>query len=486
MRILNPDALNSHGNIAGRRVILEILEAGMQAADPYANACKLIRVEGNRLIVGNRDFEPVGDPRSGDEVFDLDKVGRIFVVGAGKGMQYAAKAFEDILGDRLTGGHIVAKHGDEHLLSRIGVTYGAHPVPDEGCAEGCRRILEICDGLQPEDLVFTIIGNGVSSLLTLPVPGIPMADVSRMTYQMQIERGVPTGDLNMIRNHIDLMKSGRISRHILPATAVHIVCVDPSSYDQLMYRNLWLHTLPDCTTFADAIKALHKWDAADVVPESIRSFLLRADPEHETVKADGFADMRFRMFGIMPSKLGPLPVARAKAAELGFTPHTLAGFLSAEAREAGYTIAAIALSCERMGTPFEPPCALFTTGELLVTVGDEDGIGGRNQEYTLAAAFKIAGSKHVVFGAIDTDGTDGPGSQFSPDGGTIPCLAGGVTDGQTLAEAKTAGIDLYSELKRHNTSPALWKLGSGINATHNISIGDLGVVLVTGRSSRKE
>jgi glycerate 2-kinase len=482
MRILNLDALTSHGNIEGRRAMLEILEAGLEAADPYLNARKLIRLEGNRLIVGNRDFEPEGDPDSGEVVFDLDKVGRIFVVGAGKGMQYAAKAFEDILGDRLAGGHIVAKHGDEHLLSRIGVTYGGHPVPDEGCAEGCRRILEICADLQPEDLVFTVIGNGVSSLLTLPVPGVSMADVNRMTYQMQIERGVPTGDLNMIRNHIDLMKSGRISRHIQPATAVHIVCVDPSTYDQLMYHNLWLHTLPDCTTFADALRVLDKWGATDVIPESILSFLRKADPAHETVKAAGFAGMRYRIFGIMPNKLGHLPAAKAKAADLGFRPYTLAGFLSAEAREAGYTVAAIALTCERQGVPFEPPCALFTTGELLVTVGDEDGIGGRNQEYVLAAAFKIAGSKHVLFGAVDTDGTDGPGGQFAQNGHAIPCLAGGVVDGQTIAEAKAAGVDAYVELNRHNTSSALWKLGSGINATHNISIGDLGVVLITGRS----
>jgi len=482
MRILNSEALVRHGNVEGRRALVQILEAGLQAADPYANARKLIRIEGNRLIVGGRDFEPADDPDTGDAVFELDKIGRIFVIGAGKGMQYAAKAFEDILGDRLAGGHIIAKHGDEHVLTRIGVTYGAHPVPDDGCAEGCRRILEICADLRPDDLVFTVIGNGVSSLLTLPVPGVPMADVSRMTYQMQIERGVPTGDLNTIRNHIDLMKSGRISRHIQPATAIHIICVDPSSYDQLMHRNVWLHTLPDCTTFADALKVLDKWDATDVIPESIVTFLRRADPAHETVKADEFAGMRFRIFGIMPNKLGPVPAAKAKAAELGYRPHTLASSLGAEAREAGYTIAAIALTCERQGVPFEPPCALFTSGELLVTVGDEDGIGGRNQEYCLAAALRIAGSKHVLFGAVDTDGTDGPGTQFSQNGVEIPCLAGAIVDGQTLAEAQAAGIDAYAELRRHNTSPVLWRLGSGVHATHNISVGDLGVVLITGRS----
>ena len=62
-----------------------------------------------------------------------------------------------------------------------------------------------------------------------------------------------------------------------------------------------------------------------------------------------------------------------------------------------------------------------------------------------------------------------------------PCLAGGIVDGFTLAEAEEAGINISAELKKHNTSPALWKLKSGILATPNISLLDLTVILVLGR-----
>ena len=84
-RILNMEALTSHGNIAGRKAVAAILEAGFQASDPYYNTLKLIRVEGNKLIVGNKAFEPVGSPKTGDEVFDLTKIKHIYVFGAGKG-----------------------------------------------------------------------------------------------------------------------------------------------------------------------------------------------------------------------------------------------------------------------------------------------------------------------------------------------------------------------------------------------------------------
>ena len=59
-----------------------------------------------------------------------------------------------------------------------------------------------------------------------------------------------------------------------------------------------------------------------------------------------------------------------------------------------------------------------------------------------------------------------------------PCLAGGIVDGETLAEAKRAGVDLREALRRHDTSPALWMLGSGVLATHSISLLDLRVTLI--------
>jgi glycerate 2-kinase len=483
-RILNMQALCSDSNALGRKAVLEILEAGLQAGDPYNNTLKLLRVHDGKLIIGNPDFEPHGTPTPGNEVYDLSQTGRIYVFGAGKGVQRVAKAIEEVLGDRLTGGHVIGKHGDEIILDKVGVTLGGHPVPDEYCALGCQRIREMCQGLRPEDLVFTIAANGVSSLLTLPALGVSMADVQKTTYMMQIERGVPTGDLNPIRNHLDLMKGGRISRYIQPASAIHILAIDPGDHDQLMHRNLWLHTLPDCTTYADAVAMFEKWNAWDAAPAAVREYLLKADPAQETVKFEEFQRMRFRIFGVMPSHLGVVPTARAKAAELGFRPYTLSTFLSAEAGQAGLVVASIASTIEREGQPFEPPCALFSSGELLVTVGNEDGVGGRNQEYALSAALRIAGSQNIVIGGVDTDGTDGPGGTFADDAGEIRCLAGGIVDGQTVAQARAADVDIVANLRRHNTSSALWKLNSGIAATQNISLGDLDVALIMGRADR--
>jgi len=491
VRIQNADSLTSHGNVKGKRDMVDILEAGLVAADPYENTRRLIRRDKDRLIVGRREFEPQGTPKSGDEILDLSRIEDIYVFGAGKGCQRVAKAIEDKIGDRLSGGHIIDKRGHGRTLERIEVTLGGHPAPYEDNRRGCERIMEMAETLTERDLVFTIVCNGVSSLLTMPVPGVSIEDLRKTTYLMQIDRGAPTTDLNPIRNHLDMMKGGRLSKHIHPAKMIHILAYDPGSYDQLMHKNLWLHTLPDCTTFEDAREMLNRWDAWDEAPDPVRRHLEDSDPEYETVKADEFEQMNFRIFGVMPWRNGMVSAAMRRAEELGYRtirlvdriPKTPIRFgLRVEASEAGIVMGTIAMTIEAIGQPFEPPCALFTSGELLVTVGKAKGVGGRNQEFALSAALRIAGSRNVVVGSVDTDGTDGPGTQFHNYGGEMPCLAGGIVDGETILAAERAGIDIHEELKNHNSTFTLWKLKSGVVATPNISLGDLGVILVLDRS----
>ncbi len=485
-RILNANEL-THGD-ENRRALLEILEAGLQASDPYHNTLRLLDLNGSILKVGCPEFEPVSSPRIGYEIFDLSQIDRIFVFGAGKGIQRVAQAIEDTLGDRLTGGHIIDKKGYPIILNKIGVTLGAHPIPDQDNVLGALKIRDIAAGLTERDLVFTCVGNGVSALLTLPPPGIKIEDIRDITYLMQIEHGASTGDLNLIRNSLDMMKSGRISHFFRKCHTIHILAIEPGIYDQLIHHNLWLHTLPDeYTTYDKAVSVLKQWNVWDRVSTRVQEFLLKGDPDFAPLRAAEFEKMNSRIFGVMPGykHTAKFPPAIIKAKDLGFNPVILTeDAMGIEASQAGKFIAAIARTIERIGQPISPPCAIFSGGEMVVTVGQEKGIGGRNQEFTIAAALGIAGSKNIVIGSVDTDGTDGPGQQLhhGPDG--MPaCFAGGIVDGTTVVKAANSGIDLAKELIKHNTSYPLWKLNSGIITTPNISLNDLTVVLVSDRNS---
>lgn len=486
MHIRNALSLVSHGNSVGRKSVVAILEAGLQAADPYNNTRQLIHIDGSKLTVGGRDFVVPEDPNGDQEIYDLSRIGRIYVLGAAKGVQRIAKAIEDALGDRLTGGHVIAKKGDEKLLGRIEVTEGGHPLPDDECLKGSERILQLAKNAEEGDLVFTISGNGGSSLMTLPPEGITLADVREITYLMQIERGAPTSDLNIVRNHIDLLKAGRLSEQIYPATMIHILAWDlsgtaPINYEQLLTRNVWLHALPDNSTFGDAISVLKKWNLWKETPISIRRHLETADDRYETPKKENFDKMSFRIFTVLPRR-ALIEGARKGGMKLQLSSYVLTDLLQAEAKEAGKMIAQIARCIELNGEPFKPPCALITGGEMRVTVGKEKGIGGRNQEFVLSAALEIAGSKNIVIGALDSDGTDGPGDQFNEHAGLGPCLAGGVADGCTVVRAENRKLDIVQELKRHNSSHVFHMLDDGIIASEGISLDDFSVTIVLNRT----
>lgn len=490
MRILNYNDLISQGNIEGRKIAVEILEAAMEASDPYYNTQKLIKIEDDILYIGNKDFEANEDTRTGIETYKRGELDRIFVFGAGKGSNRIAKAIEDILGDWLTGGVIIAKYGDENNLNKIELIHGGHPVPDENCVKGCLRIKEYVEKIKltKRDLVFTIVCNGVSSLLTLPAPGIELKDIMAMTHMMQIECGAPTHDLAHVRNQVDRMKGGRITKMLDPAKMVHILAVDINNptvagvagYRDLMYKNVWLHTMPDATTAKEAIEVLKKWGCWDRVSQSIRDILQNSDAIPPTMSCAEYEAMDCRVFGIMPSESGFMPTAMKMAAERGFAPHLLCRRTNIEASAVGGYLGRMSQLIEMEDIPFKAPCALFLMGEMLVTVADSDGVGGRNQEFCLALANIIEGSNRTVAVSVDTDGTDGPGGNFDDEAFAMGCnnLSGGVVDGYTAQEAKKLGLDLFSAVKTHATSAPLWKMKSGVWATRNISLNDFSMVLI--------
>ena len=485
MRILNRDMLLASGNRSGRETVLEIMETGLRAADPYENTKKLLKREGTILYVGNREFEADNDPDAGVEAIDLESVGSIYVVGAGKGVQRVALALEEVLGENLTGGCVTAKYGDPLLLKRIHVTYGAHPVPDEGCVQGSMEICKLSEHITDRDLVFTIIANGGSSLLTLPEDGISLEDVKTLTAMMQIEKGVTTVELNVIRNHIDKLKGGKMTRLFGKAQQIHLVVTDANhhviqgkrhDYYGLLKENVWLHNLPEGSTFAQAMEILHRYNAWESCPESIRAYLQKGGPSEETVKYEEFIKTRFRVFGVMPDSAHFLPAAQKAAKHMGYHTVILSQTIHAEASQCAKVLASIAKNIEDYGEPFQKPVVLLTSGEMLVTVNGESGVGGRNQEFALVCAKEIQGSPGIVIASADSDGTDGPGGLCLE--GAPGCLGGGIVDGMTYGKAQEAGIDIEQCLLSHGTSEPLWNLGCGLEMEQNISLNDLTVILV--------
>jgi hydroxypyruvate reductase len=97
---------------------------------------------------------------------------------------------------------------------------------------------------------------------------------------------------------------------------------------------------------------------------------------------------------------------------------------------------------------FSPVC-LLSGGEVTVKVAN-GGVGGRNQQFALACAARIAGENITVLSA-GSDGVDGN----SP-------AAGAVVDGSTLSRARTRGLDVSAALDTYDAYPLFRALGDAI------------------------
>ena len=218
---------------------------------------------------------------------------------------------------------------------------------------------------------------------------------------IQIEKGVATGELNKIRTHIDRFKGGRLLRKLMPATVVNTVTADPSKTDTPIVRvnyfdmlkvNTFFPTVAAASTFRDCMEIIKKHDAWDRTPDSIKNHLLCGDETAENMSIEEYESLGCRFFGLIFKDSTVYPAVRGRAEELGVRCVMLSEYTQAEAREAGFVDAGIALCSERSGEPFGAPVVLMSSGENVVTVGKEKGVGGRNQEYCIAAATRIAGS----------------------------------------------------------------------------------------------
>ena len=117
--------------------------------------------------------------------------------------------------------------------------------------------------------------------------------------------------------------------------------------------------------------------------------------------------------------------AKQRAQELKMNSSILTTVLEGESREVGIVLASIAKEIENRKSPLKPPCVLILGGETTVTITEEPGEGGRNQELVLASSLKIHQSKKIVIASIGTDGTDGPTN-----------IAGAIVDGFTMKRGK--------------------------------------------------
>ena len=414
-----------------RKHALQIFEAGLQAVDPVAAINHYVTVSDSVLSIGEQQFK-------------LKDYDRILIIGAGKAVAPMAKTMEDHLGNRIAAGVIVTK--DEHglPLKKVKVCEASHPVPDARGVAGTEEILALVKKAGERDLIICLISGGGSALLIAPVEGISLAGKQEAT-RLLLACGATIHEFNTVRKHLSRVKGGRLAQKAYPATVTSLILSDVVGDDLDVIASG--PTVPDSSTFHDAEQILKDYGIWDQLAANVRNHLEKGSAGQiaDTPKPGDTAFKKCSQV-LVGTNLQALEAAGKAAEHLGYRPLILSSKIEGEAREVAKFYTAIAKEVLSSSNPMETPVCVLAGGETTVTISGE-GLGGRNQEFALAAAMAIDGVKNLVVLSGGTDGTDGPTD-----------AAGAMADGATLARAREKNMDPKDFLRRNDSYRFFQKL----------------------------
>jgi glycerate 2-kinase len=462
--------------------IARILQSALRAVDAKQAVRDHVSVAENVLRIGLKAY-PFGE------------IERVFVVGAGKAGAPMAAALAEILGAKVTSGVVNVKHGHTAATaewrvrfgghdsiesdalhparlpeSRIAIIEAGHPVPDEPGLAGAEQIAALVHGLTPRDLVIVLISGGGSALLPLPVEAVTLDEYRALT-DLLLRSGADIREINVVRKHCSRLQGGRLARLAAPAQVATLILSDVvgSPLDVIASGP----TVPDLSTFSDALAVLHRYQIQAHVPDSILDHLRRgaAGEIPDTPKpGDPLFDNVANVIIGDNEQAGRAAISEAQ--RQGLRSLLLTTFLQGEAREIGKAVAGLAQGIACGQSDLTPPACLVLGGETTVTVRGK-GVGGRNQELALAAAIALDGyplplGVEVAIVSLATDGTDG-----------LTAAAGGIVTADTVRRGRALGLDARASLADNDSYHYLGAVGDlVITGPTGTNVNDLILVFV--------
>lgn len=385
-----------------RRDALDILEAGLLAVN-------------TKNILRDKVSVKEGILNIDGYFLDLSSYERVLFVGIGKCALDGAQVLEEILGHYLTIGAVIDVKDSseaEFLKSKGKIKYlqGTHPLPSEQNVSATREILEMVKGLSEKDLVLTLISGGGSSLFESPIEGVTLEDIVKKTKELTA-RGADIYELNKARKEMSEVKGGKFAKACFPAKVVSLVFSDVLGND--------ISVIASGPTF---LPSPDLGEVVNILVTSNRDALLKME---------------------------------ARAEELGYKSKIETETLSGNAREIGVKLANIKL---------EPKSCLLFGGETTVKIGENHGVGGRNQELVLAALAHIKDDEVLI--------------SSSSDGWDNTPHAGAIADREIFEKSKSLGLNV-EEFLQGSDSYNFWKNCGGAISTGRLgsNVSDLVIML---------
>src|ERR1700757_3900879 len=375
-----------------------------------------------------------------EDLYDFNAYGRVLVVSIGKAGHTLVEALEAQVGSRLEG--IVATSVDPPSQVH-GFRYfrGGHPTPNADSVRAAEAILKSLNAQTASSLVIFMLSGGGSAIAEKPIDDEISLDDLMATYPALVLSGAPIAEINAIRKHLSAVKGGRLAQAAYPAQQVSLLVSDvpDTTLDALASGP----TMPDSTSIADCYAILEKHRLLEQFPPSVRELFQRHALE-ETPKSDDPAFVRARWWPVLSNKTA-IDQAGVAATSQGFAVEVDNSCDDWDyARAADHLLGRL----RELRKSVSKVC-LISGGEVTVKVTN-GGVGGRNQQFALYCAQKIAGENIVVLSA-GTDGIDGNST-----------AAGAVADGSTIERARALGLDAQAALASFDAYPFFKALGDSI------------------------
>ena len=351
---------------------LEILEAGLQAADPENIIPKF--VTSNEIKIGKKSI-------------NLEKFSNIYSVAFGKAGDSMTRALNAII--PIKSGIVVIPKGSKSKIKgkKFQIFNARHPKPDQTSVKAAKEVMKFLQNKRSDELVIFLVSGGGSSLLAMP-DGITLDDKIFVT-NLLLKSGATIQEFNCIRKHLSKIKGGKLVEN-MKCQGISLVMSDVEGDDLSSIASGT--TYMDDTTYDDALEILEKYKLKRKIPIEVLQVLKNGASKNNTEIPKKSKIENY----LIANNEYCLTAMKHTAKKLGYKVSSMQIF--------GDIKEAVKKILENI--PDEQKTCLIFGGETTVRVLGK-GVGGRNQELVLRLLKNTQKSKKMVIASMGTDGIDG-------------------------------------------------------------------------------
>jgi len=360
----------------------------------------------------------------------------IWLVAIGKGALKTATAISKKYSNQIVDGLVITKKLG-FVSENIQVFEGSHPVPDANTVAASYEVFDFVKNIPPQDTLIFCISGGASSMFTIPPFGIEIEEIQDL-YDRLLRSGASIQEMNVVRKHVCDVKGGKLASSLHHLNLITLLESDVPGDDLSTIGSG--PTIPDSSTFAEAVQILKNFVIWERLPLSIQEHLIggvegyipenpkpkgNEHPSHTIKLINGLEDLQKSITDVLQKE--------------GYNVWIKEGSYSGSAQKVAKEICGQAISILSGNGEVKKPAALIFSGECTVKVLG-NGKGGRNQELALMMALSIEGQHAISILSIDTDGIDG-----------LTDVAGAIVNSNTTLMARKNKIEPEKLLTANNS-----------------------------------